>query len=441
MSRGFVRSLRRQCVLAVAFAGSIVLLGLAGSASRADDWPQWRGLNRDGKSTDFKAPKEWPKELTQKWKVTVGDGVATPALVGDKLYVFSREKNSEVTRCLNANTGKEIWNEKYDAPFRASADQGFPGPRCTPAVADGKVVTFGVNGMLVCRDESTGKLLWQTETKGMPKFHTSSSPIIVGRLVVVQIGSEGSGSVTAFDIGTGKEQWTWNEDGTSYASPIVVTLRDKDTPASPFSWCPGVLNNLIGSFYEKKLIVAATSRNIVALHTDTGKLAWKTAFTVTGRGYNASTPLVDGQTVIFSGSNRGTRGVKLEKDGDKITGKEVWNNKDNSVMYNSPVFQNGHVYGLTSGDSLFCVNTETGKTAWTESLAGGRGYGNIVDAGSVLFALPPTGTMTVFEANPKEFKKLASYKVGASKTYAYPIVTGNRIYVKDADSVILWTVE
>ncbi len=439
--RAFLRSLRRQCVLAVAFAGSIVLIGLAGSASRADDWPQWRGLNRDGKSTDFKAPKEWPKELTQKWKVTVGDGVATPALVGDKLYVFSREKNSEVTRCLNANTGKEIWSEKYDAPFRPSADQGFPGPRCTPAVADGKVVTFGVNGLLVCRDAPTGKVLWQVETKGMPKFHTSSSPIIVDQLVIVQIGSEGSGSVTAYDFQTGREKWKWNDEGTSYSSPILAILDDAEPPAPQLDWCTGSLKAAIRLLYQKKVIIAETSSSVIALDANTGKLAWKTAFTVTGRGYNASTPMVEEQTVIFSGSNRGTRAIKLTKKGDEVTGKEVWTNKDNSVMYNSPVFQKGHVYGLTSGDSLFCVNTETGKTAWTESLAGGRGYGNIVDAGSVLFALPPTGTMTVFEANPKEFKKLASYKVGASKTYAYPIVTGNRIYVKDADSVILWTVE
>src|SRR6516164_2837860 len=75
----------------------------------AQDWPQWRGPNRDGKAPGFNAPAAWPKELARKWSVTVGDGVASPALVGDKLYVFSRQEGNEITRCLDAATGEEKW--------------------------------------------------------------------------------------------------------------------------------------------------------------------------------------------------------------------------------------------------------------------------------------------------------------------------------------------
>ena len=77
----------------------------------AQDWPQWRGANRDARATQFTAPKTWPKELKQQWKVTVGEGVATPSLLGDKLYVFSRQEGNEITRCLEAATGKEVWQE------------------------------------------------------------------------------------------------------------------------------------------------------------------------------------------------------------------------------------------------------------------------------------------------------------------------------------------
>src|SRR2546421_11519742 len=94
----------------------------------AQDWPQWRGSNRDAKAADFKAPKTWPKELTKKWKVTVGDGVSTPALVGDKLYVFSREGGNEVLRCLNAIDGKEIWQDKYESLGASGPAQGYSGP-------------------------------------------------------------------------------------------------------------------------------------------------------------------------------------------------------------------------------------------------------------------------------------------------------------------------
>jgi outer membrane protein assembly factor BamB len=189
MAHTLARSPGRRFVLASAFAAGLVLAGLAPTGTgRAGDWPQWRGPNRDGRAADFKAPKEWPKELKQVWKVTVGDGVATPALVGDKLYVFSREGNSEVTRCLNADTGKEVWTEKYDTAFSGGGDKDFSGPRSSPAVAEGKVVTFGVNGTFSCLDAASGKKVWRVETEGRPMFHTSSSPIIVNKLAVTQFG-------------------------------------------------------------------------------------------------------------------------------------------------------------------------------------------------------------------------------------------------------------
>src|SRR5438067_2216943 len=85
---------------------------VAGTAG-AQDWPQFRGANRDAKVAGFTAPATWPKTLNQKWKIDVGDGVSTPALVGDKLYVFARLNNNEVTRCLDVATGKEVWQDKY----------------------------------------------------------------------------------------------------------------------------------------------------------------------------------------------------------------------------------------------------------------------------------------------------------------------------------------
>src|SRR5262245_6651211 len=125
--------------------GGVLLLAIG---ALAQDWPQWRGPNRDGRATGFTAPAAWPKELTQKWKVSVGDGVATPALVGDKLFVFSMQGGNEVIRCLEADTGKEVWQEKYPAQGATGPAAGFAGPRASPTVADGKLVTLGVRGTL-----------------------------------------------------------------------------------------------------------------------------------------------------------------------------------------------------------------------------------------------------------------------------------------------------
>ena len=124
---------------------SCVFMILA-SGVMAQDWPQWRGANRDGKAGGFTAPKSWPKELAKKWNIPVGRADATPALVGDKLYVFARQDTNEVTLCLEAATGKELWRDSYPAGAATGPASEHPGPRSSPTVADGKVVTLGVRG-------------------------------------------------------------------------------------------------------------------------------------------------------------------------------------------------------------------------------------------------------------------------------------------------------
>ena len=140
----------------------LVCLGaLSLQSFQAQDWPQWRGPNRDGKAAGFTAPKTWPKELAQKWKVSVGKGDATPALVGDKLFVFARDDSGETTLCLDAASGKELWRDKYEAQGATEPMGQHPGPRSSPTVANGKVVTYGVRGTLSCLDAATGKMLWR----------------------------------------------------------------------------------------------------------------------------------------------------------------------------------------------------------------------------------------------------------------------------------------
>src|SRR5439155_20698618 len=143
----------------------------------AQDWPQWRGPNRDAKVNGLIAPKTWPRELTQKWKVTVGEGDATPSLIGDKLYAFARGDAKEVTLCLDAATGKELWRDEYDALGATGPASRHSGPRSSPTVADGKVVTLGVRGTLSCLDAATGRKLWRKDDfpGAWPRFFASAS--------------------------------------------------------------------------------------------------------------------------------------------------------------------------------------------------------------------------------------------------------------------------
>ena len=406
---------------------------LLASLASAQDWSQWRGSNRDAKASGFVAPAIWPQQLTEKWKIAVGDGVATPAVVGDKIYVFTRQEGNEVIRCLDAGTGKELWQDKYETPGVNPPAASFSGPRSSPAVAEGKVVTLGAQGILSCYDAATGKLLWRKEDfrGSIPRFATASSPIIVSGLCIAQLGGGSEGAILAYDLTTGEEKWKWTGDAPAYASPVLMTVDGT------------------------QVIVTPTEQNMVAVCVADGKSLWQVPFSQ-GR-YNAATPLVDGQTIIYAA--QGTTAEKFSLTDAGIKTEPLWNNSDATVLFNSPVLRDGLIFGLTGANAVFCVRAETGETAWAAPFGaaaaapqpkpepgkgrrgGGGGYGSIVDAGSVLFGLTPTGDLVVFEPNDKEYKQLASYKVAAAKAYAYPVIAGNRVFIKDEDSLTLWTLE
>jgi outer membrane protein assembly factor BamB len=404
-------------------AGGMLLL--SASSARAQDWPQWRGTNREARVTGFTAPATWPKELKQQWKIPVGSGVASPALVGDKLYVFTHEGKDDFVRCLDAASGKELWKDLNEASVVtgiASGGGSFAGPRSSPTVAEGKVVTLGARGVLSCFDAATGKVLWRkVDFKDkVPMFSAASSPMIVDGLCIAQLGVGSSGGIVAYDLTSGAEKWKWTGDGPAYASPSLLNVGGQ------------------------KMLVAETDKKIVALNVADAKQVWETAYAVErgrGRGYNAASPMVEGQTILYSGSNRGVKAVKIEKKGDEIAAKDLWSNTENSPQFNTPVVKGGYIYALNGSDKLFCINAETGKTAWTGPTLGSKGYGSIVDVGPVLMALSPKSELVVFEPSDKEFKEIAKYKVADGEVYAYPIVAGKRIYVKDKDSLYLWTLE
>jgi len=393
---------------------------LIASSVFAQDWPQWRGPNRDGKVSGFAAPQEWPKELTQKWKTTVGTGDATPALVGDKLYVFTRQGDEEVTLCLDAGSGEELWRDKYAAQAVTGAPARHPGPRSSPAVADGKVVTIGVGGVLSCLDAATGKLVWRKDPfpKVVPQFFTAMSPIITDGMCIAHLGGQGNGAIIAYDLATGDEKWRWADEGPEYGSPVLLTVG-------------GI-----------KQIATPTEKSIVGIGVADGKLLWQLPSIPQRMAYNAATPIVDGQTVFYAAKGRGTKAVKIEKQGEGFTAKELWSNPALGVQFNTPVLKDGLLFGLSDSGNLFCINAKTGQTAWTDATQRDRGgFTAILDGGSCLLALPSNSELIVFKPGDSGYSELAKVKVADTPTYAHPVISGNRVFVKDQESVTMWIVE
>jgi len=404
-----------------ALAGTAILAGavvLTVSILGAADWPQWRGANRDGKVAGFTAPETWPKELTQKWKVTVGTGDATPALVGDKLYVFARQSGDEITLCLDANSGKELWQEKYTAKAVSGAAARHPGPRSSPEVADGMVVTLGVAGVLSCLDATSGKLLWRKQdlASAVPQFFTAMSPILVDGLCIAHVGGKDKGSILAFELASGTQKWKFEGDGPAYGSPVVATIE-------------GV-----------KQVVQQTEKSLVSLAVADGKLLWQVPTPIQGRAYNSATPIVQGTTVIYTGQGKGTKAIQIAKDGDSFTSKELWSNEQVGTGYNTPVLKDGFLYGISDKGNLFCLNAKDGQTAWTDTNKLSN-FASVLDAGAVLFALYEKSELIAFKPGEKQYQELARFKVAETPIYAHPVVTAKGIYVKDQDAVTLWAVE
>src|SRR5262245_3356964 len=208
-------------VAAVAFGGFVVT---AFAQSSAQDYPQWRGRTRDGAASGFIAPKVWPEKLTRRWKVEVGEGYATPIVVGKTVYAFTRRDGAETMTALDATTGKLIWRTDYPAPYKAAdaAAAHGAGPKATPLFHDGKLYTVGISGAVSAFDAATGKLLWQKPAPAEPPyFGMAASPIGDKDLVILHPGSYGP--LTAYDANTGAVRWTAKGNGV-YASPVIVEL-------------------------------------------------------------------------------------------------------------------------------------------------------------------------------------------------------------------------
>ncbi|RPH62907.1 MAG: hypothetical protein EHM89_04820 [Acidobacteria bacterium] len=382
------------------------------------DYTQWRGPNRDGSAASFTEPKTWPDKLTMRWKIEVGEGYATPIVVGNRVYTHTRQGGNEVMSALDSATGKVIWQTSYAAPYKmnpATKNHG-QGPKSTPLFVNGKLYTLGISGIVSAFDAGSGKLLWQKPAPPVdPMYGTAMSPIAEQGLVIFHVGGEGKGALTAFDANTGDVKWSWNGDGPAYASPIVVDLAGT------------------------RQIVSVTQENVVGVSAATGELLWKRPY-ISKFTANSITPILFGDTIIVSEQEKGISAFRVTRKNNQWSTESAWESRDVSMALSNGVLIRDTLFGLSVRNSgqYFALDAKSGKVLW---LGQGREAMNtaVVKAGDLLFLLNDDGELIVAKSSPAGIEPLKRYTVAESATWAQPTISGDRIFVKDVSTVALWT--
>ena len=400
-----------------AAATLIMSITVAFAQSSPQDYPQWRGPMRDGAASAFAAPKAWPEKLTRHWKVEVGEGYATPLVIGQIVYCFARRGDNEVMSALKVATGKILWQTAYPAPYKPGSPAAAhgAGPKSTPLFHHGKLYTLGISGIVSAFDAVTGKLIWQKPAPPEhPFFGAAVSPVGDHDLVIVHPGNYGS--LTAFDEKTGEVRWTAEGEG-SFASPIIVELS-------------GV-----------RQVVTMTQQSVVGLAVNDGKLLWQYPW-MSSMTPSAITPILHGATIIVAGQKMPVAALKPTPRDGKWAVDVVWENKEVSLFLSNPVLVGDTLYGLSERASgqFFTLDVITGKVLW---LGQPRAAVNaaIVKAGELLFLLKEDAELIVARSNRQEFTPLKRYTVAESATWAQSTISGGRIFIKDVTSLALWTLK
>jgi outer membrane protein assembly factor BamB len=347
----------------------ILNICLAFTLAAAGDWAEWRGPARDGISNEKNLPVKWsPTGDNLAWKAPYG-GRSAPIVVGDRLYLINAVGQGETLQervvCLNADTGKLLWEHRFNIylsdvpPHRV----GWASPVGDPTT--GNIYVFGVGGNLISLNRE-GKVLWERslgEDFGLLTTHggRTVSPIVDGDLVIVSgvtfmWGTHGRGGhrFMAFDKKTGQTVWV--------SSP---GMRPYDT-----TYAPPIIVNVNGM---RLLIQGASDGLIHAIKPQTGEPVWR--YEISKRGLNTGV-VVHGTTAILTHSEENLDSSEMGRmvavdataKGDIKPEQVKWTNKGWQGGFSSPVIDGNRLYQIDNGANLAAFDVNTGKQLWLQNL-------------------------------------------------------------------------
>lgn len=333
----------------------------------SDDWPQWGGPEQDLVWRETGIVKTLPTTgmLPRVWSTPIGEGYSGPAVaeVNSRWCVFITDRifkqrlGYERVLCLDAETGKPVWEHEYPVEYSVS----YPaGPRSTPVIDAGRVYTVGAQGHFFCFDAATGKVLWSknfVEDYGtkLATWGMVAAPLVDGDQLITLVGGKDNALVVSFDKATGKELWRALDDrAVGYAPPVIFTFGGK-----------------------RELIVWHPTA-VSALEPETGKLIWEVPYAVR-YGLTIATPRKVGNRLFVASFYNGPRMIEVSNDGTQA--KIVWSgNSDSEVntdglhpIMMTPIFNGTHIYGVCSYGQLRCLDASNGRRLWETEKATGKG--------------------------------------------------------------------
>ncbi len=380
----------------------------------AADWPQWRGPNRDGASTETGLLSSWPQGGPPViWKISgLGEGYSSLAIVGGKFYTQGQRGKQEFVMAFDVKTGQKLWETPTSRDYRN--DRG-DGPRGTPTIDGDRLYAMTGDGVLVCLEAATGKILWSQNVVHkyggeIPNWGFSESPLIDGGRLIVMPGGRGA-SIVSLSKTDGSLQWKAGSDRAGYSSAIVANVG-------------GV-----------RQVIALSAESALGVEEDNGELLWRYT-KVSNRTANIATPIYrDGEAFLSSAYGTGCALLRL---GPKSM-SEVYFSGDMKNHYSTSVLVGDYLYGYNDS-ILTAMQFTTGKVAWKNRSVG---KGSVVYADKRLYLLSEDGVAGLADPTPDAYKEISRFTIahGSLPTWSPPVIANGTLYLRDQDNLTSYDIK
>ena len=408
---------------------SFILFLVLIHAAVAGDWPQWRGINRDGLVQSEKPLSQLPAKPKKIWQVSVGKGQGGLVIAGGQLVMCHEKivngKPMETAALINATSGKILWETPYSASWQYTNVYG-PGPRTAPMIDGDLIFCQSAKGVLACISMKTGELLWSKSYEkdfgakwfggnapgssgtAASRHGNNGAPVTDSRYIYAPAGGHEGASLVCLEKTTGKLVWKSGSDYAAYSGLMLGKLA-------------GV-----------QQVVMVTAANMKGYRAKDGRELWSVPVK-TGAARNIVTPILHEDTVTVASHTVGTFQVRISNSGNGQKAEEVWRNKDVRTNITTPVLRDGYIYGLGASrgknSEFVCLSHKTGETMWSQR--GYDDYASVIGMGDTLLIHGSRGALTLLKANPKAYTELGRLDAVSQISWNFPVYSSGVLYLKD----------